>query len=152
MVIKSTRLGKLAVASEEIVKFPHGLPGFAGETAFAFVPYGPDSPFAFLQSSTDPNLTFLIVEPFAFFADYQFELDDELVRELGLADNPAFQVFNIVTVPDKIEEMTANLLAPVVINWKQRVAMQTVLEKAAYTTRHRLFPNGFPAKPAKGAE
>ncbi len=150
MVIESTRFGSLEVDEQDIISFPQGLPGFREEKAFAFLPYGPESPFAFLQSVNQPELTFFIVEPFHFFADYEFELDDDLAREIGLVADCPFQVFCIVTVPDKLEEMTANLLAPLVINWRQRSAVQAVLDKKDYTTRHRLFPNGFPAKPKEG--
>lgn len=152
MVVESTRFGRLDVADDEVVRFPDGLPGFADQTAFAVIPHSPDSPFVFFQSLGDPDLTFLMVTPFAFFSEYQFELDDGCAKALAIDDPQDVKVFNIVTIPEKIEEMTANLLAPVVVNWRRRVARQTVLDKTAYTTRHRLFPQGFPAKPAKGAK
>lgn len=150
MVIESTRLGSLQVDEQDIIRFPQGLPGFGEEKAFAFLPYGPESPFAFLQSVNRPELTFFIVEPFHFFTDYEFELGDDLAREIGLVADCPFQVFCIVTVPEKLEEMTANLLAPLVVNWRERSAVQAVLDKKGYTTRHRLFPDGFPAKPKEG--
>jgi flagellar assembly factor FliW len=150
MVIQSTRLGQLEVPTEEIVKFPGGLPGFPHETAFALIPHSPDSPFAFLQSVAEPNLTFLIVDPFPFFNDYQFDVNDGLLQEIGAGGDIPIRVFNIVTVPEKVAEMTANLLAPIVVNWNSRNALQVVLEKTAYTTRHRLFPQGFPQKSDKG--
>lgn len=152
MVVESTRLGQLDISEEEILKFPKGLPGFPNETAFAYIPYGPDSPLVFLQSIGEPNLTFLIVEPFTFFSDYQFELDDTYTQDLGLSGESLVEVYNIVSVPEKAEEMTANLLAPIVVNWQTRTAMQIVLEKSAYTTRHRLFPQGFPKKTTEGGK
>jgi flagellar assembly factor FliW len=150
MVIESTRFGSLDIDDRDILSFPEGLPGFGAEKAFAFLPYGPDSPFAFLQSVAEPNLTFLIVEPFAFFLDYQFVLPGEVEKALGLSKKNLPQIFAIVTVPEKLEEMTANLLAPLVVNAVKRIAVQVVLEKVPYTTRHRLFPQGFPPKKAKG--
>lgn len=150
MVVKSARFGPLEVDEKDFLRFPEGLPGFADQRAFVFLPYGPESPFAFLQSVTDPDLVFLLVEPFAFFADYQFEIDDTFARRLGLSEKTPPQIFTIVTVPEKPEEMTANLLAPVVVNPRKGMALQIVLEKAPYTTRHRLFPHGFRA--AKGGK
>lgn len=150
MSIQSARFGTLEVDEKDILRFPKGLPGFSEEKEFAFLPYGSNSPFAFLQSIADPNLTFLIVEPFAFFTDYQFEIDDKLAQDLGMSDKLPPQVFCIVTVPEKLDDMTANLLAPIVVNWKDRLAMQVVLEKMSYTTRHRLFPQGFPQKAGEG--
>ncbi len=150
MIIESTRLGKLEADPAEFVIFSHGLPGFKDEQKFVFLPCAPDSPFFFMQSVADPNLTFLLVEPFAVFKDYEFSLDKSVVAELELSDEQPPQIFNIVTAAEQLEEMTANLLAPVVVNPVRRVAQQIVLEKVAYTTRHRLFPDGLPRTDHKG--
>lgn len=141
MLIHSTRLGSVDVPEDKIIDFPFGLPGFSDEKSFAFLPYQDDSPFAFLQSVSEPNLMFLLVEPFSFFQNYDFEVDDEIVEQLGLSNENLPEVFNVVSIREKPEEMTANLLAPIIINWRDQKAMQIVLEKTQYTIRHRLFPN-----------
>lgn len=149
MLIQSTRFGEIEVSEDKLLQFPHGLPGFPEERGFAYLPSADDNPFAFLQSTNEPDLTFIVVDPFAFFKDYEFSLDDQIASELGLSsDNPP-QIINIVSVPANAEEMTANLLAPVIVNTQSRTAIQMVLEKTAYTTRHRLFPNGFEQSPGK---
>jgi len=152
MLIRSVRFGEIEVPEDSQIHFPHGLPGFPKEREFVYLPSAPDSPFAFLQSLAEPNLTFIVVDPFAFFQDYKFTLDDQLVSELGLADDNPPQIISIVSVPTNSEEMTANLLAPVIINTQSRTAIQMVLEKTPYTTRHRLFPNGFDKQPGKGGK
>lgn len=142
MLILTSRFGEIEIPDEEILKFPDGIPGFLEEKSFVLLPYQPDSPFSFLQSTTDANLAFLTVNPFAFFKDYIFELGDQIVNELNLSkENPPF-IINLVTVPDKIENMTANLLAPVIINRQSRIGRQIVLEKTNYTTKERLFKGG----------
>lgn len=152
MLVRSTRLGDMELSEEQVLYFPHGLPGFLEEREFAYLPHQENNPFTFLQSVTEPDLTFIIVEPFPFFQDYEFELPDELVQELDCSEENPPQIMNIVSVPDSPEEMTANLLAPVVINCRARKAIQVVLEKTKYTTRHRLFPNGFAKQPGKESE
>lgn len=142
MLIDSTRLGHVDVSEDNIINFPQGLPGFPDEKTFAFLLYQTDSPFAFLQSIKEPDLTFLIVAPFTFFQDYDFEVDDEFARQLGLSTEKLPEVFNVVSIREKTEEMTANLLAPIIINWHNQTGMQIVLEKTPYTLRHRLFPDG----------
>ena len=150
MIIKSTRFGELDVAEEMILEFPQGLPGFSNQKSFVFLPYQSDSPFAFLQSANEPDLTFMLVEPFTFFKDYDFEVDDESAEALGLSIENLPQIFNIVSLRGKFEEMTANLLAPIIVNWRDRYAMQIVLEKTSYTIRHRLFPDGLRSSQGKG--
>jgi len=150
MIIQSTRFGELTISEEAVLQFSHGLPGFPEEKVFGFLQYQPDSPFAFLQSAIEPDLTFLLVEPFAFFKDYHVEIEDDVATELGLSAENLPQVFTVVRVPEKPEEMTANLLAPIVINWQDRKAIQLILENKTYTIRHRLFPEGMPEQVAKG--
>lgn len=141
MIIYSTRLGEVDVPDDEIIHFECGLPGFPDEKKFALLPYLKESPFAFLQSVTEPNLTFLVVDPFAYFHDYKFELDEQIAQEMGLSAENYPQIVSIVSVPTVWREMTANLLAPIVINVQSRKGTQIVLEKSNYTTRHRLFSN-----------
>jgi flagellar assembly factor FliW len=152
MIVRSTRFGEIEVSDQSILEFPHGIPGFVDEKVFAFLPYQLENPFAFLQSVNEPDLTFMIVEPFSFFPDYDFELEDGIVKELGISDENPPEVFNIVKVVEKLENMTANLLAPILVNWQDRKAMQYVLEKTSYQVRHRVFPNGLPPQTSKGGE
>lgn len=142
MLVQSTRFGELEVAEEQIMDFPEGLLGFPDEKKFALMEYKPESPFYILQSMADPDLTFLMINPFAFFNDYDFHMDDALMAEIGVtADNPP-TVFNIATVRDKIQNMTVNLAGPVLVNIRDRKAAQWVIEKTQFPTRYPLFPAG----------
>ncbi len=152
MQIRSTRFGDLEISEENILSFPNGLPGFPDERQFAFFSYHEDSAFSFLQSMAEPDLTFVIVEPFSFVKDYSFELDDNVVRELEITEDAPPQVYNIVRIPEKVEEITANLAAPIVINRVKRLAAQIIMDKSNYSVRHRLFSEGFPRKKTKGGE
>ena len=94
----------------------------------------------FLQSMSDSDLTFLMINPFAFFNDYEFDMDDALMAEIGVtADNPP-TVFNIATVKDTIANMTVNLAGPVLVNLRDRKAAQWVIEKTQFPTKYPLFP------------
>ena len=152
MLFKSTRFGDLEIDEKDIIKFPNGLPGFPEEQEFILLPYQENSPFVFLQAVHEAHLAFLLTDPFAFFTDYEFKLEDNLVQDLELSTENLPQIFTIVTVPEDVEKMTANLLAPVIINTQTRQGIQIVLEDVSYTTKHRLFPQGFPRKDGKGGK
>lgn len=47
MKIESTRFGELEVAEEQIINFPHGIPGFPDEKTFAYILQDDESPFLF---------------------------------------------------------------------------------------------------------
>lgn len=152
MKIKSKRFGELEVAEEQLINFPHGIPGFPEEKTFAHLLLDAESPFSFFQSTTEPNLTFLLVNPFAFFKDYEFVLEDEIAEELELSqDNPP-QVFLIATLKEKLDDMSVNSLAPLVINSVNRAGMQVILDKPEYSISHKLFPNGLPKEALEGGK
>ncbi|HWR41474.1 MAG TPA: flagellar assembly protein FliW [Patescibacteria group bacterium] len=147
MLIQSARLGEMEVSDEAVVQFPNGLPGFREMRSFAFIPFGPDSPFSYLQSTADADLMFIVLETFAVFPDYTFEVDDAVAAELGFSLDNAPQTFSIVTIPDQLDQMTANLVAPLLVNWRDRLAVQYVLEQTKYSVKQRIFPNGLPKEP-----
>lgn len=142
MIIQSTRFGELDVMDTNIIKFPQGLLGFPNETSFALIPHTPDSPFVFLQSVSDPDLTFIMLDTLQVSNEYEFTLDDTTVNELHLStENPPL-VYNIVRTDKREDDMTVNLLAPIIIDPTQHLAKQTILENVPYKTRHRIFPEG----------
>lgn len=152
MEISSTRFGELTVEREKVIRFEHGLPGFEEEDAFVIVPYEEESPFVFLQSTRTPELAFLLTNPFLFYPEYAFELDDEMLAELEIEDERDVLVYGIVTVPNGcVPEMTVNLLAPIVVNICRQTARQIVLDKSSYQTKHRLLKQQVAAT-GKGGE
>lgn len=152
MKIESTRFGELEVPKEQIISFPHGIPGFPDEKTFVYLRHDAESPFSFLQSTTEANLTFLLVDPFAFFQDYEFILEDEVAQELDLSRENSPRVFLIAKLKGELANMTVNLLAPLVINWVKRTGRQVILDKPEYSICHKLFPQGLPQAAVKGGK
>ncbi|HBW36483.1 flagellar assembly protein FliW [Desulfosporosinus sp. BICA1-9] len=150
MKIESTRLGQLEVAEEQLFNFPHGIPGFPDEKMFAYVLHDTESPFFFLQSTMEANLTFLLVDPFAFLKDYEFVLEDGVAKELDLSLENLPQVFLIANAKERLADMTVNLLAPIVINGVNRTGRQVILDKPEYSIRHKLFPDGLLKEAVEG--
>ena len=138
--IYTSRFGEIEVDEKKIVHFKDGIPAFEDEHEFVILPYEEDSPYYFMQSLKSPDLAFLLTIPFIFFNDYTFELDDETIRELGIEDSENIFYYSMITIPNgSVRYMTANLLAPIVLNGANMQAKQVVLEKSNYTTKHRLF-------------
>lgn len=141
MRIYTSRFGEIEVDEKKIVHFKNGIPAFEDEHEFIILPYDEESPYYFMQSVKSPDLAFLLTIPFLFFNDYTFEVDDESVKELGITNSDQVFYYTMVTIPNgSIRYMTANLVAPIVLNASNMQAKQVVLEKSNYTTKHRLFP------------
>ena len=139
--IYTSRFGEIEVDEKKIVHFKDGIPAFEDEHEFVILPYEEESPYYFMQSLQSPDLAFLLTIPFLFFNDYSFEIDDATVSELDIKDQDNLFYYSMVTIPNgSVRYMTANLLAPIVLNSENMQAKQVVLEKSNYTTKHRLFP------------
>ena len=135
------RFGPIEVEDEKVIHFPEGIPAFEQEHEFVIIPYDEESPYVFLQSLQTPDLAFLMTMPFIFFPDYEFELDDENQQKLGLERQEDMLLYVLLTIPQgRVQDMTANLMAPLVINAANQQGRQLVLEHSPYQTKHRLFP------------
>ena len=143
MRIQTTRFGELNVPAECIIRFVSSLAGFPRHKRFALFPYEENSPFYILQSVSNAELTFLLVDPYRFFNGYVFEVDDELAAELGFSDENPPAVYTLTTLHDRLEDATVNLLGPVLVNWANRTAVQMTLQNSSYPVRQPLFPEGF---------
>ena len=138
--ITTTRFGEIEEDEGKIVHFTAGLPAFEDEHEFIIIPYDEESPYVFLQSVTTPDLAFLMAIPFIFFPDYEFRLEDDVLESLALERQEDLLLYTLLTIPGSdIREMTANLLAPIVINSRTNEGRQIVLDKSSYRTKHKLF-------------
>lgn len=116
--------------------FRAGLPGFPGERRFALVRWGAtEGPYSVLVDLDDNDVRFLVAPPALFFPGYHVDLDDQSVRLLDLQDADEALVLMIVTLGERPEDATANLLGPVVINTRTREGLQVVLPESGLSTK-----------------
>jgi flagellar assembly factor FliW len=114
-----------------VIEMAAGLPGFREARRFVLVEWDePASPFAVLRCVDVEELEFLVAAPVVLFPDYAPEIDDGYAEALGLQSADDALVLVIVTVPERPEEATANLLAPIVVNVHTYAAAQIVLPDA----------------------
>ncbi|QPJ61868.1 MAG: flagellar assembly protein FliW [Candidatus Nitronauta litoralis] len=142
MTYQSSRLGTFEIKDEEILKFPEGLYGFEGEKQFAMLPFDAkvECPLQWLQSLKNPDLAFVVTDPFVYVPDYRPQLSPEEKACIGATEKDALCTLVIVRIPQDFTKMTANLVAPVVINTRTLVGKQCVLSNPAYDTAHFLLP------------
>ena len=141
MKYKTARLGSLEIQDKDIILFPDALYGFDQEKEFALLPLDPkiESPMEWLQSLRTRELAFVVTDPFFFLPAYKMILSDSERAQLEIESTESVKVRVIVTIPKVHTEMTANLVAPLVINQKNGMAKQIVLTSAEYDTKHSLM-------------
>jgi len=141
MTINGTRFGDIEYSADDIITFPDGIIGFPDLHTYLLLNHKPNTPFRWLQSLEEAGLAFLVAFPELLVPTYSPEIDDRTAKELELADDTPRLLLATVTIPPgKPNDMTTNLLGPIIINGSTMVGKQVVLQDDAYTVRHRVFP------------
>ena len=126
-------------AATASLHFAAGLPGFPHLHDFVIAQWGrEDSPFLTMTAIDDPDVGFVMVSPFVFYPEYDFELDQSTALRLSLHDPVDAMVLCIVTLSDRVEDATVNLLGPIVINTRTYEACQAVLPHSTFDVRSPL--------------
>ncbi|MDL2226771.1 flagellar assembly protein FliW [Deltaproteobacteria bacterium OttesenSCG-928-M10] len=140
--INTKRFGEMEFSEDSVVKVIGGLIGLSGYENFVIIRYQDDSPFYWLQCVDDPELALVMVSPLLFKPDYDPPIPLSLNQELDIQSPGDITVFVIVTIPaGNPQDMTANLLGPVVVNARSRRARQLVLDDRVYSHRYRVVKN-----------
>lgn len=141
MILENTRLGSVEIEPANIVTMPCGMPGFPGMKRYVILELPETRPFFYYQSIDEPQLAFVIMDPFLFQADYTVDLARCIAEMAWKGDSPEdLKVYVIVNAADGVpENITANLMGPLIINPARGEAHQMVLHKSPYSHRHPVF-------------
>ena len=143
LTIETKKFGTVDVNKNAIFNFVSPIIGFNEHKNYTIIDYKPDSPFKWLQSMEDMDLAFPVTLCSFFNIDYQFDIPDEEAQKLDIQNPDDVFVCNIANIPmSNPQGATINMLAPIVINIKNKKAMQLVLENTDFQVRYKLFDNG----------
>ncbi len=137
--IETTRFGEIEVNDEEVIHFKKGIPGFEKEREFILI-HQEETPFVFFQSVKTSHLAFILIDPFAFYQEYNFDLDEKSIEELEIEDVSNVAIYGILSIPEDFHRATINLQAPVIINRNKKKGKQLILHDTKYLTKTPLFP------------
>lgn len=140
MKLHASNFGEIEIDEEDILTFPEGIPGFEECKKFIVI-NNPDeeNPFDWLQSVENEDLAFVIMNPFFVFPDYDITIPESAIEKLKIKDETDVFVYTIVVVPENLEDMTTNLSGPIIINGREKLGKQVILEDNRYTTKHYIF-------------
>jgi flagellar assembly factor FliW len=136
--IETSRFGTLTVDEQEVLSFPEGMIGFPGLTRFIMLRHKEGSPFLWLQSLEEGDLAFVLMDPLLLIPDYVLNIPPEDRTLLAIeSSGNGVQAWAVVTIGrQEPPEITANLLAPLVVNPGARLGKQIVLLDSPYAIRH----------------
>ncbi len=122
-----------------VIDFVAPMPGFPDDRHFVLVRVDESGLLYALTSMESPGLRFLVVPPAPFFPDYAPEIDDDTLAALRVSDPANLLVLLVVTAGDQPSDVTANLMAPIVVDQVTRRAVQLVLTRSGLPVRERLM-------------
>ena len=84
-------------------------------------------------------MAFVIINPFIVFPDYDIVIPKMVQNKLKIHDEKDVNVYSIIVVPEDFSKITANLLGPIIINNKEMLGKQVILDDNRYKTKHFIF-------------
>ena len=132
------RLAEAAKAAAEAAAAEEAAAAAAVAAGGTFEPPQEDdgAPLLFeLRSLEKPDVRFLVGSPAAFFPEYEVDLDEQATDELNIQDAGDALILVILSMGQDLQETTANLMAPLVINAKTRLAAQVILNGSNWPVR-----------------
>ena len=139
MKISTTRFNELEVDKKDIIEFTEGLLGFENLKKFFIVDPGDQTLILWLQSIDDASVAFPIIEPKIFQPNFSVKLLPLELNSLNLENLSNASVYTILTIPQNVTEMSANLKAPIIINNKSKIARQIVLQDSKLEVRFKMY-------------
>jgi flagellar assembly factor FliW len=139
ITLNTPRFGELKVPEEKAFIFPEGLIGFPSLRRFVILDYR-DTELQWLQSVDEPDIAFMVINPFLLTNEYQFELP-EPARVLLEVEDPS-EVVTLVILRVEGGKVIANFQGPLVINSRTRKGLQLVLEDNSVNRLNRILELG----------
>lgn len=129
MKITTRDFGEVEIDDSTVIDIPGGILGFEQFTKYTLLsPLGENTFPMWLQSVEAVQPCFVVYDPMQIYSDYSFEITDEEQEQLKISEDVPYRVLTVAIVPDNYRETTINLRCPLVINTKENIAAQIILE------------------------
>jgi flagellar assembly factor FliW len=140
-VFATSNFGSVEYEAAGTLEFPRGLPAFENCRRFLALTLPQSEPLVFLQSLEDEGLCFITVPVQVVDRDYCLRMEPEDLELVGLDAAPRIgtDVLCLAVLSIREEGPTANLLAPIVVNLRDRRAVQAIAAESTYSHQHPLM-------------
>ena len=140
MQVQSTRFGEIEIDDSLVINMVKGILGFDEMSQFCLVKHRSDTSFIWLQSTQEPGLAFVMINPLDVFSSYDFEIPDADAEKLQISTQEDANVLAMVRIGNSGQDITVNLAAPIVINKNNMNAIQVVLQDSKYSIKQPITP------------
>ncbi|MBD5129023.1 MAG: flagellar assembly protein FliW [Ruminococcaceae bacterium] len=129
MKIKTRDFGEIEINESTIINIPDGIIGFENVKRYTLIyPLGENTFPMWLQAVDSVEPCFVVYNPTKIYPDYRFEISDDEQETLKLDESTPYTCLAVAIVPDDYKQTTINLRCPIVLNLKDNIAAQVMLE------------------------
>lgn len=128
MLIETDRFGSFDTKDSKLIEFPQGLPGFEELKQFIILEVPQSKPIYWLQSTENKYIALPVILSFEIMDDYYIDIRENELEELEVESQNDLLVMNVVVIPEKVEDMTINLAAPIIINAVRGMGKQIIID------------------------
>ena len=130
MVVNTRIFGEINVEEDKIITIDKGIIGFPDMRLFTLIfdSEKEEKNIIWFQSLDEPAFAMPVMDPQNIVENYNPTIEDELLKPLGELTPENTYVLVTVKVPKKIEDMTINLKAPIIINTDTMIGGQIIVE------------------------
>ena len=132
MELVTTRFGTIQLDPDSVLTFTQPIIGFQDFRRFVILAGPEGSPVKWLQSTESEELAFLIMDPKTAVPDYRADIGAAVLTELAAGCIDEIEIYTLIVVPQDPSQVRTNLRAPILVNPKQRLARQIVLDRSEY--------------------
>ncbi|WP_312811771.1 flagellar assembly protein FliW [Sedimentibacter sp.] len=126
--IKTRDFDEITVNDNDVIKFITGMYGFEQYKEYVILKDSPEDDVMFLQSLSDTDLSFVLIDPYSIIQDYNPYLNEEDLNELKVKNEADLKYLVIAIIKENIKESVVNLKSPIAINPGTREAKQVILQ------------------------
>lgn len=142
MKIKTKFFGEIEISDDKIITFEKGIIGFPELKRFALLhdeERGVEAGIRFLQSIEEPGFAMTVMNPLAVKPDYDPEVEDSLLADVGRITAENLLVLVTVSIPGDLKKMSVNLQGPIIINAEEHKGCQIIVENSAYPVKFPVY-------------
>jgi len=125
-------------SENSIIRFDEGLIGFSDCKSFVLLESEGIAPFRRLQSTERDDVGFLVLDTAYLTKEFPSLIPERDWESIGLTDPAAKLAFVICIIGPTPAQSTANLQAPLIINYANMAGRQMIIGDTEFSSRHPL--------------
>lgn len=142
MKVKTRICGEIEVKDDKVVDMVGGLIGFESLKKFVLINDDDEKDkkgVMWLQSVENGDIALPTMDPSIVYSSYKPSIPEEILAGLGDFDKDEYLILVALTVPKKIEDMSVNLKAPIIIDVDTLNACQVIIDNEDCPVKYPIY-------------